>query len=120
MKTILIAEDDEELAGLLSGFLEDSGYSVVCTGSGKQALRAMNIAHPDLVLCDIVLPELDGLSLCRAIADSPLHKEVPVVLMTALSERLNLESYPHATLIRKPFEIDRLLLTISELTDDRQ
>lgn len=120
MKTILVAEDDEELASLLSGFLEDSGYRVVCASSGKQALRAMEFAHPDLVLCDIVLPELDGLAFCSALSGSPIHRDVPVVLMTALSEHLNLDSFPHSSLIRKPFEIDRLLLTISELIDYRK
>jgi twitching motility two-component system response regulator PilH len=117
MKTVLIAEDEEELADLLSGFLRDSGYRVVCATNGRQALTAMDAVRPDLVLCDILMPELDGLSFCRRLADHPLHSAVPVVLMTALPEHLNLTEYPHAALIRKPFDIDRLLLTIARLTD---
>ncbi|HEX8600733.1 MAG TPA: response regulator [Chloroflexia bacterium] len=117
MKTVLIVEDEEELADLLSGFLRDSGYRVVCAANGKQALSAMDAVHPHLVLCDILMPELDGLSLCRHLAGHPLHKEVPVVLMTALAEHLNLNDYPHAALVRKPFDIDQLLLTIAQLTD---
>jgi CheY-like chemotaxis protein len=117
VKTVLIAEDEEELADLLSGFLRDSGYRVVCAANGKQALSAMDAVHPDVVLCDIMMPELDGLSLCRQLADHPIHREVPVVLMTALTEHLNLTNYPHAALVRKPFDIDHLLLTLSRLTD---
>lgn len=117
MKTVLIAEDEEELADLLSGFLRDSGYRVVCAANGKQALTAMDAVRPDLVLCDIMMPELDGLSLARRLAGHPLHSDVPVVLMTALPEHLNLTDYPHATLIRKPFDIDQLLLIIAGLTD---
>jgi CheY-like chemotaxis protein len=116
MKTVLIAEDEEELAGLLSGFLRDSGYRVVCAADGKQALSAMNAVPVDVVLCDIMMPGLDGLSFCRHIAGHPLHKNVPVVLMTALTEHLNLDDSPHAALIRKPFDIDQLLLTLSRLT----
>ncbi len=117
VKTVLIAEDEEELADLLSGFLRDSGYQVVCAADGKQALSAMDAVRPDVVLCDIVMPELDGLSLCHRLAGHPLHKDVPVVLMTALTEHLNLTDYPHAALVRKPFDIDHLLLTIARLTD---
>ncbi|MDQ3930948.1 MAG: response regulator [Chloroflexota bacterium] len=117
MKTVLIAEDEEELADLLSGFLRDSGYKVVCAADGKQALTAMDAERPDVVLCDIMMPGLDGLSLARRLADHPLHKEVPVVLMTALPEHLNLTEYPHAALLRKPFDIDQLLLVLAGLTD---
>jgi CheY-like chemotaxis protein len=117
MKTVLLAEDEEELADLLSGFLRDSGYRVVCAADGKQALAAMDLARPDLVLCDIVMPVLDGLTFCSRLAEHPLHKRVPVVLMTALAEHLNLAGCPHAALVRKPFDIDQLLLTIARLTD---
>ncbi|HEX8221744.1 MAG TPA: response regulator [Chloroflexia bacterium] len=117
MKTVLLAEDEEELAELLSGFLRDSGYRVVCAANGRQALAAMEAVRPDVVLCDIVMPLLDGLSFCRLLADHPLHRHVPVVLMTALVEHLNLTDYPHAALVRKPFDIDQLLLTIARLTD---
>ncbi len=117
MKTVLIAEDEEELADLLSGFLRESGYRVVCATNGRQALTAMDALHPDVVLCDIMMPELDGLSLARHLSDHPLHRDVPVVLMTALTEHLNLTDYPHAALVRKPFDIDQLLLTIARLTD---
>lgn len=117
VKTVLIAEDEEELAELLSGFLRDSGYRVVCASNGKQALSAMDAVHPDVVLCDILMPELDGLSLCRRLADHPIHRAVPVVLMTALNEHLNLADYPHAALVRKPFDIDHLLLAIARLSD---
>jgi CheY-like chemotaxis protein len=117
MKTVLIAEDEEELADLLSGFLKDSGYRVVCAANGAQALSAMDVVHPDVVLCDILMPELDGLSLSRRLAGHPIHKDVPVVLMTALNEHLNLADYPHAALVRKPFDMDHLLLTLARLTD---
>lgn len=117
MKTVLIAEDEEELADLLSGFLRDSGYRVVCAADGVQALKAMDMVHPDLVLCDILMPKLNGLAFCRHLSEHPLHKDVPVVLMTALPEHLNLDDYPHAALLRKPFDVDRLLLTIAQLTD---
>jgi CheY-like chemotaxis protein len=117
MKTVLLAEDEEELADLLSGFLRDSGYKVVCAANGKQALAALEVARPDVVLCDIVMPVLDGLSFCSRLAEHPLYKHLPVVLMTALAEHLNLTGYPHAALLRKPFDIDQLLLTIARLTD---
>ena len=116
MKTVLIAEDEDELAELLSGFLKDSGYNVVCAANGRQALSAMDVVRPDVVLCDILMPELDGLSLCRRLADHPIHRDVPIVLMTALTEHLNLADYPHAALVRKPFDIDYLLLTLARLT----
>jgi CheY-like chemotaxis protein len=117
MKTVLLAEDEEELADLLSGFLRDSGYTVVCAANGKQALAALEVVRPDVVLCDIMMPVLDGLSFCSRLAEHPLHKHVPVVLMTALAEHLNLTGYPHAELLRKPFDVDQLLLTIARLTD---
>ncbi len=69
MTHILIVEDDSDLALCLADNLEGLGYSVETTGNGRTALDRVQTTAFELVLLDIMLPELDGLSVCRQIRD---------------------------------------------------
>ena len=80
---ILVVEDEPKLAQLLADYLHAAGFEVECLDNGLTALDRLRAAPPDLMLLDLMLPGLDGLSLCRHIRET---SEIPVILLTARSE----------------------------------
>lgn len=85
--TILLVEDDVDLRGLVSGRLEENGYQVEVATTGPEALDAVATKLPDLVLLDIMIPEMDGLEVCRRLrAEHPL---LYIVMLTAKAEEVD-------------------------------
>ena len=82
---ILIVEDEEDVAELLRYNLKKQGYRTVVAYDGEQALQAVQYGNPDLILLDIMLPEMDGWTVCRIIRDSERGANIPVIMVTALS-----------------------------------
>lgn len=80
---ILIVEDEESLLRLESILLTSKGYDVIGAMTGQQALDAIVSDRPDLVLLDIMLPELDGFEVCSRIKSNPETKHIPVIMVTA-------------------------------------
>jgi two-component system sensor histidine kinase/response regulator len=83
---ILIAEDSPTQAERLKHILSQQGYGVAAAPNGRQALDIVRKDHPTLVISDIVMPEMDGYQLCKAIKDDPALKYIPVILVTTLSD----------------------------------
>ncbi len=115
---ILIAEDSRTQAEQLRFLLEQHGYQVTVTADGKQALQAAMAEKPALVISDIVMPEMDGYELCKAIKSDETLKDIPVILVTALSDShdviLGLECGAD-NFIRKPYDGDYLVSRIHYL-----
>jgi twitching motility two-component system response regulator PilG len=82
-KKILIVEDEESLLKLASILLTSKGYDVRGVASGRAALDAIARERPDLVLLDIMLPEIDGFEVCRQIKVMPATRHIPVIIVTA-------------------------------------
>ena len=86
MKTILVVEDEMAIARVARDYLEHAGYAVVVASNGRAALDAIGRSHPDLVVLDLGLPELDGLDVTREIRrDSTL----PIVMLTARDDEVD-------------------------------
>lgn len=83
---ILIAEDSPTQAAQLAHLLEQRGYSVTTAANGREALALLQRRKPTLVISDIVMPELDGYGLCKAIKADKKLKDIPVMLVTTLSD----------------------------------
>lgn len=83
---ILIVEDSLTQAMLLKHLLEDKGYEVTTAASGIEALNILKTLTPALIVSDIVMPEMDGFELTRAIKLNPTVADIPVILLTALSD----------------------------------
>jgi len=115
---ILIAEDSATQREQLKYLLQEHGYSVVTAPNGKKALEAARRRKPTLIITDIVMPELDGYGLCKALKSDETLKDVPVVLLTTLSDArdvvFGLECGAD-NFIRKPYEVDYLLRRIDYL-----
>ena len=86
MRTILVVDDEPKIAALARDYLEHAGYAVVVASNGRAALDAIGRLHPDLVVLDLGLPELDGLDVTREIRrDSTL----PIVMLTARDDEVD-------------------------------
>lgn len=83
---ILIVEDDPDIADLIRRYLEKSGYIVRRLSSGGAVMPAVRAEKPDLVLLDLMLPELDGLMVCQALRADPATAAIPIIVVTARAD----------------------------------
>jgi two-component system, sensor histidine kinase and response regulator len=110
---ILIAEDSQTQAEQLTHYLSARGYAVTVARDGKQALAAALRHKPAMIITDVVMPEMDGYTLCKEIKSLPAFKDVPVVLLTSLSRPQDIIKGLECSadsFIRKPYE-DKYLLS---------
>lgn len=84
---VLIAEDSATQAERLRAVLEEAGYEVEVARSGTEALASARARPPAFVISDVLMPEMDGYALCRAIKSDDALRDTPVVLHTSLSSR---------------------------------
>jgi len=112
---ILIADDDPEILHLLKEFLERSGLTVLSAADGLEALEKIRSLRPDIAILDRHMPGLDGFSVCRLLRQDPLFEHMPLVILSAASEReskiagldLGADDF-----IAKPVDMDELLARV--------
>src|SRR5690242_12284562 len=83
---VLVVDDVDVNVRLLEAKLSSEYFTVVTASSGEEALRLARSEHPDIILLDVMMPEMDGFEVCRRLKADPLTDEIPVVMVTALSE----------------------------------
>jgi DNA-binding response OmpR family regulator len=113
--TILIIDDDAKLNQLLKDFLKDFGYAVITATRPTKGLKKLQQVSPDLVILDIMLPEMDGFEVCRAIRQT---SNIPIIMLTARGEvtdkvvglELGADDY-----LAKPFEPRELVARIQSV-----
>jgi len=112
---IFIIEDDPTQSTLMRYLLQGEGYQVDLVADGALALSQALVIRPNLVLLDVMLPNVDGYTICRSFREEPLLRHTPVVMLTAKASiadriaglRVGADGY-----ITKPFELEELLLTV--------
>lgn len=119
MTDILIVEDNEELAQLLCEFLCVQDYEVVVAEDGEQALELYERYHPRLVILDIMLPGLDGFSVCKKIRDTDSTPILIVSAKTQKEDQLNGLLLGADDYIEKPYDIDIMLAKIHNIFKHR-
>lgn len=83
---VLIVEDEADIANLIHFHLSREGYSPSIAATGRKALEAIERDRPELVVLDIMLPDLDGLEVCRKLKRDPTTQQIPIVMVTARGE----------------------------------
>ena len=115
MPTILIVEDDDTVREALSAGLESEGYEVILSDNGLDGLKQAKEEGPDLILLDLMLPEMDGLSVCRVLRRD---SDVPIIMLTArgteMDKIVGLETGADDYVV-KPFSLGELLARIRSL-----
>jgi len=86
---ILIAEDNEANLALVEYLLRAAGHRTVAATDGLQAVRLTREVRPDLVICDLQMPEVDGYSVLAQLREDPTLRETPVIALTAFSRRID-------------------------------
>jgi two-component system alkaline phosphatase synthesis response regulator PhoP len=117
-KKILVVEDDNDLVELLSFNLKSCGFSVGTAADGAEALKKVRSLAPDLILLDIMLPELDGFAVCEILRRDPATARIPVIMLTAMSSefaRLNGLEAGADDYVTKPFSTKKLVERVKEL-----
>ena len=110
--SVLIVEDDRNIAELLQMYLEKEGYAVTTANDGGQGLSKFRAIKPDLVLLDVMMPVMDGWSVCKAIRT---ESQTPVIMLTAKGEtedKVNGLKIGADDYITKPFEMKEVLARI--------
>jgi len=119
MIRILLAEDDEAMRTYLGRALEQAGYSVTSVGSGMDALPLLETEIFDLLLSDIVMPEMDGIELAQKCNE--ISSQTKVMFITgfaAVALRANRET-PNAKMLSKPFHLKDLVLEVERMFEDQ-
>ena len=128
-KKVLIVEDEKDILQLVKMYLEKEGFRTVTASDGAEALRQVKSERPDLVVLDLMLPEIDGLEVCKKLRIAPQTSMLPIIMLTAKSEEsdtvvgleLGADDY-----VGKPFSPRALLARIKALfrrlerPDDRE
>lgn len=112
MKTILVIEDNLEIRENVSELLELKGYNVVVANNGREGLEAAIKYQPDLIVCDILMPELNGHEVLISLKKSRGTSTIPFIFLTASVEKREIKQgleLGAAAYIRKPFEDDELM-----------
>ncbi len=85
-KKILIVEDEKDILQLVKLYLEKEGFKTVSAVTGKEALAQVKVEKPDLLVLDLMLPELDGLEVCKQLRSQPDTAMLPIIMLTAKAE----------------------------------
>jgi signal transduction histidine kinase len=120
---ILIVEDSPTQAEKLKHLLEEQAYTVVVAANGKDALASARERHPTLIISDIVMPEMDGYALCKAIKSDKELKGIPVILLTSLTSVEDVVQGLECgadNFIRKPYDEKYLLSRIDYILLNRE
>lgn len=113
--SILIVDDTPNNLHLLSTMLENLGYEIRCTNSGAMALVAVNTEHPDLILLDISMPDMNGYEVCQRLKANEATSDIPVIFLSALSEAIDkVKAFQLGGVdyITKPFQVEEVLARI--------
>ncbi len=113
-KRILILDDDQDILDVVSYILTESGFEVQALSSGEQVAAVIKEFHPDLVLMDVMLADMDGRVICSKLKKDQSTRHIPVILISGthnLANSLTQQGAPN-DFIPKPFDIDVLLTKV--------
>lgn len=122
MASILVIDDDEAVSALFRQFLESAGYSVMLAANGQDGLEKMRANQPDLIITDIMMPEMDGLEIIRAVRTQ--HPELPIIAISGGMHAIPINFLPHAKkfgacrVFEKPVPLTALRTAVRELLNE--
>ncbi|MBO9998048.1 MAG: response regulator transcription factor [Cyanobacteria bacterium SID2] len=114
-KRLLLIDDDPNLILLVKDFLEFRGYEVVAAENGREALEIIEDKLPDLIVCDVMMPEMDGYAFVRHVRDNPRTTWIPVIFLSAKGQsqdRIKGLNTGADVYMVKPFEPDELVAQV--------
>lgn len=122
MSTILIIEDNSGISENVCEMLELKGHVTIAAAHGREGLEMVRSAMPDLILCDIMMPFMDGYEVLKTLKDDPLTASIPFIFLSASTEKKDVEiglSKGADAYIRKPFEEEELFGVVAACLQKR-
>ena len=116
--TLLLADDSITIQKVVELTFAETEHSVVAVGNGRDLLARLDQAKPDIILCDVVMPDLNGYEICQRIKSEPATLHIPVVLLTGTFEPFDRDRALAAgcdAIVTKPFEAKELIATVEDL-----
>lgn len=116
MKTLLIIEDNLEIRENTAELLELGGFKVLCAINGKEGIAMAITTIPDVILCDIAMPEVDGYQVIRELKANPTTASIPFIYITAKGEKNEIKvamDMGAQGYIRKPFDLKDLMQEVN-------
>lgn len=117
-KTVLLAEDEPNIVVSITFLLERAGFEVIVATDGRQALESALEIQPDVLVLDLMLPELDGYEVIRNLRADPKGKKMPVLMLTAKGQRIDRETALECgadLFMTKPFANAEITAAVTEL-----
>jgi DNA-binding response OmpR family regulator len=118
-----VVEDDAALRKVLELRLGLEGFDVSLARDGQAGIEALDEVHPDAVICDLMMPRVDGFGFCRTARDREDTRDLPIVVLTARQKDMEIEKLLELgdiVFMTKPFDAPTLTATLRELTQRRQ
>ena len=122
MARVLVVDDSLSVRKMVERALEMKGFEVLAASSGAEAMERIESATPDLVVCDVVMPDVDGYRICEFVRGHPMLSETPVLLISGIVNNAVLERAAQVRssyVLRKPFTADDLARKVEELLQAR-
>lgn len=116
-KKIMFVDDERDVVDSVKSILKKGGYDVVTAYSGKECLKKLESEKVDLILLDIMMPEMDGWDVCAKIKENKKTEKIPVVFLTAKTDPISkgMGKLASADYIEKPFDIKDLLRRVGTI-----
>ncbi len=115
MKTILLIEDNKEILENLTEYLEMEGFKILFADSGRKGVELAKEFLPDLIICDVIMPEMNGLEVLQLIVDTEITAKIPFIFSSSMSEKIDREialKLGAEEYLTKPFELEILLQAV--------
>jgi CheY-like chemotaxis protein len=109
-----VVEDDPIIQSLIVEFLSDEGFDMLSATDGRAGVEIARREHPDLILMDLMLPVVDGMSATRTLKKDPGTRPIPIIAISAgMNLRVHAEHLPADGVVGKPFDLDTLLAAVT-------
>ncbi len=122
IKRLLLVEDDPALQIIFASRLEVNGFDVIIASDGQMALAKARAENPDIILLDLMIPQINGFEVCRMLKFDDRYKRIPILVLSALSSQRDREKATQVGadgFFIKPFDMDLLLVKINDLIKKR-
>ena len=122
-KKIIVADDQDEIVSMLDDFLTSKGYEVLGLEDAKQFVKAAKNFQPDLILLDLLMPNLDGFEICRILNSDPDSQAIPIIIMSGLNDLVDIKrAYTLGVVgyLTKPFDLKVVLTEIEKAIANKE
>ena len=103
-KKVLLVDDDPDFVEAVKVIVQSGGYDVRVAADGKEGLEAVDAEKPDIIILDVMMPVMDGHQACAALKTNPETKDIPIILLTAVADRVTTSKYTHRNMLESEAE----------------